>query len=177
VVRSLHVIIWAILQSQPTMSETTARSYAKVVQAEAKGHHFDPLTMVSMAHYESHWQASAGNGHCFGLVGVCASNYAVCRSDPAGAPCEAKKAALLSGSQNLRVSAAIITKNREFCRRKTGRADLHHWLASYQGLNRPARGIWCGQKLVNGRWRDARRHRITTRVIERRRWLIRNMPK
>jgi hypothetical protein len=177
VVRSIQVIVWAILQTQPQMSTATARGYAKVVQAEAKDHHFDPFTMVSMAHYESRWRAGVGNGRCFGLVGVCATNYPVCQSDPQSAACDAKKAELVVGSTNLRISAGIITANRKFCRRKTGSAKFHHWLASYQGLNSPSKGIWCGQRKVRGRWRDVPKHRITTRVMARRRWLMRNMPR
>lgn len=176
-VRSIAVIVWAILQSQPTMSPATARSYAKVVQAEARDHHFDPFTMVSMAHYESHWVAGAGNGRCFGLVGVCASNHRACQADPASDRCKAHRARLLVGTENLKISAALITANRKFCRRKTGSAKFHHWLASYQGLNSPSKGIWCGQKLVRGRWQDVPRHRITNRVMARRRWLMRHMPR
>lgn len=153
------------------MSPATARSYAKVVQAEARDHHIDPFTMVAMVHYESHWIAGVGNGKCFGLAGVCLSIFQTCRSDKAGPECQAKRAELLSGHSNLRVAAEMITANRRFCRAKTGRAGFRHWLASYQGLNRPARGVWCGQRLTKAGWVDVPLHPITRRVIERHAWL------
>lgn len=170
--RSLSVIVAAILLSQPTMPRSTAERYAKVVQHEARQHHFDPFTMVAMVHYESRWISSAHNGKCFGLAGVCLSNYRFCRENPHGARCKAKRAELLNGRENLRIAADLITSNRRFCRSKTGRAEFHHWLASYQGLNKPGAGIWCGQKKVREQWRDVKRDRLTKRVMQRRLWLV-----
>jgi len=171
-VRSLAVIVWAILQSAPGMSPGVARGYARTVQHEAREHHFDPLTLVAMVHYESHWIASVGNGKCFGLAGVCLDNFRSCRQDLLGAACQAKRAELLDGHANLRAAAAAITANRRFCRAKTGRAEDHHWLASYQGLNKPGRGIFCGQRQTKRGWVDVPRHRLTKRVMARRAWLL-----
>jgi len=36
-----------------------------------------------------------------------------------------------------------IADNREFCKKKTGTAKLHQWLASYQGRNYPGERRWC----------------------------------
>lgn len=172
-IRSIAAIVCAILQSQPTMDKSIAEQYAKIVQTEARDHHFDPYTLVSMAHYESHWQSGAGNGTCFGLVGVCVSNYKECQQDRHGLACMEKQKQLLSGPYNLRVAADHITANRRFCRGKTGRAGFRHWLASYQGINSPSKGIWCGQRKVKGVWIDVPVHRITGRVMSRRRHLMR----
>ena len=61
------------------------------------------------------------------------------------------KARLQVGVYNLRVASALITANRRMCRAKTGKPALFaRWLASYQGANRPGRGVWCNMK------RDAR---------------------
>jgi hypothetical protein len=157
------------------MSTDLARQYAVVVQDEARDHHFDPYTLVAMAHYESRWRAGANDGACYGLVGICLSNYPECRSGPLSAGCEARRATLVDGRRNLQIAADLITANRKFCRRKTGRAKFHHWLASYQGANKPKQEIWCGQKMVRGRWMDVPRHPFTMRVMQRRRWLIRNV--
>lgn len=167
-IRSLSVIVAAILLSQPKMPRSTAQQYAQVVRDEAREHYFDPFTLVSMVHYESRWIASAHNGKCFGLAGICLSNYPYCRTNPKGPRCQAKRAELLDGRANLRIAADLITANRRFCRSKTGRAKFHHWLASYQGLNKPDGGIWCGQRKVRGRWRDVKQHWLTKRVIKRR---------
>jgi hypothetical protein len=50
--------------------------------------------------------------------------------------------------------AGDIERWRDFCTQHTGNAKLHHWLAGYQGYNRPKEGIWCGQKQVDGVWKD-----------------------
>jgi len=164
--RSVAVIVCAILQSQPHMRG--AETYAKTIQTEAVSRHFDPLTLVAMAHHESCWLARARNGSCMGLVGVCLSSYQAC-SDLSSEGCQKREACLLNGSCNLREAAKAITLNRVFCRRKTGSANFHHWLASYQGFNRG--GVWCGQRLVQGRWVDTVRSRLTSRVMDRQRWL------
>jgi hypothetical protein len=123
-----------------------------------------------MAHWESHWIATATNGKCMGLVGVCATTFRECRVAPRGAACQATRARLLDGHYNLRVAASMITENRRFCERKTGQSKFRHWLASYQGLNR--RGAWCGQREGAQGWHDVPTHRLVRRVIERRRELI-----
>jgi hypothetical protein len=173
--RALTVIAAAILLTQPTMSETTARAYAKVVQAEAVEHYFDPFTMVAMVHYESRWRSNVTNGQCVGLGQICLTNYSYCRSNPKGVQCLSKKIDLLDGATNLRTAADSITANRRFCRKKTGRAKFHHWLASYGGFNKPKAGVWCGQKKVRGRWRDVPVHHLTDRVMKRRRTLMRRL--
>jgi len=171
--RSITVIVAAILLTQPNMSRTTAEGYAKVVQEEASKRHFDPYTVVSMVHFESRWQAGVESGGCVGLGQVCLSNYPFCRQDPTGDRCQAKRASLLDGVANLRAVGAAITANRRFCRKKTGRAKFHHWLASYGGFNKPGEGHWCGQRKVRGRWRDLPIPHIVNRVMKRRRKLMR----
>jgi hypothetical protein len=174
-IRPIAKIAAAILLTQPSLPEHRADSYAKVIDREAREHYFDPYTMVSMAFYESSWRQGVGDGRCWGLMGVCTTNYRVCQREPKGAACQSKKAMLLNGHENLRVAADLITANRQFCRTKTGRAKFHHWLASYQGANKPNRGVWCGQKKVRGRWVDVPKHPYTARVMSKRRWLIRKL--
>ena len=174
-VRPIVKIAAAILLTQPNLSQPTADAYARVIHKQAQKHHIDPYTMVSMAFYESSWRQGVGDGRCWGLMGVCITNYRVCQREPKGVACQAKKAMLLNGHQNLRVAAELITANRRFCRKKTGRANFKHWLASYQGANKPNRGIWCGQKRSKGRWVDVPMHPYTRRVVEKREWLIRKV--
>ena len=175
-IRPLTVIVSAILLTQPTMAPSTARGYAEVIRQESRDHHVDPLTVVALVHYESQWRVAARNGDCFGLGQICLTNYRYCREDMSGAQCQSRRLALLDGRTNLRAVFTFITINREFCRKKTGRAKLHHWLASFGGLNNPSRGIWCGQHRVRGRWQDVPMHRITRRVMDRRRELVRRFP-
>lgn len=165
--RSLAVIVAAIRFSAPDLSPATAKVYARTVQAEARNHHFDPFTMIAMVHFESHWRAEAESpGGDVGLGQVRLSNYAFCRSEPQGERCQAKRAALKNGSHNLRVVAGLITRNREFCRKRTGRPALfRYWLASYQGTNRRGAGHWCGQVKKKGRWVDLPVRRVTSRVM------------
>lgn len=172
-IRSLSLIISAILLTQPKMAPSTAKSYAQVVRKEAIEHHFDPYTMVSMVHYESRWRSGVGNGTCFGLGGICVTNYRVCQADRQSDACMAKQNQLLDGAHNLRVAADHITANRRFCRKKTGSARFHHWLASYQGYNKPGAGIWCGQRKRKGKWVDVKVQHLTKRVMDRRRMLMR----
>ncbi len=148
--RALPLIVSAILLSRPTMPRAEAERYAKVLQDEAKKRDFDPLTVVAIVHFESRWQPGAvsPDGEDYGLGQVRARWMRGCRddADPVRAPseaCQAAKAALLDGAQNLRRVAAIITANRELCREKTGAATLPRWLAGYEGLNFPGRDRWC----------------------------------
>ena len=64
-----------------------------------------------------------------------------------------------------------------WCRRKTGTAPtLPRWLAAYGGYNDPARGIWCNQHRVRGKWRDMPTvPRATAKAIRHRAWLIRRL--
>ena len=170
--RSLAAIVCAISLSQPTMSSGTAKGYARVVQEEADARHFDPFTLVSMVHWESRWIASASNGPCMGLGGVCLTNYRCCQSDPDGACCAEKRACLLDGGCNLRAAAAAITANRAYCRRTTGRALFRHWLPSYGGYNEPPSRT-CGQMRTARGWTNLPVPPLAMRVMRYRRELIR----
>jgi hypothetical protein len=150
VIRPLAVIVSAILMSRPTMPVTEATRYARVLDEEARKHAFDPLTAVAIIHFESRWQPwqISPDGEDYGLGQVRARYLGACRGDddPVGHPspaCRAAKATLLAGETNIRRMASIITANRDLCRTKTGNANLAHWLAGYEGLNRPALDRWC----------------------------------
>jgi hypothetical protein len=148
--RSIAVIVSGILLSRPGMPEEEAKRYAQVLQAEAKQHGFDPLTVVAMVHFESGWQPTAvsGDGEDYGLGQVRARFIGACRNDddPLNAPsdeCKKVKESLLDAETNLKAVAQIITDARKLCVDKTGAAPLHRWLASYQGLNFPSQKKWC----------------------------------
>lgn len=180
-VRPLFLIAWAIGLSQPSMPKSQLHRYAATVQREAKKHHFDPFTMVALVHFESGWRASAvsRDGEDFGLAQIRARYLKPCRSepDPVRSPsgaCKAAQISLLNGSANLKRAAYLIEANRKFCRKKTGRPALfHRWLASYGGANRPSTGVFCGQKKSRKGWRDVKVRGVFSRVIKRRRWLVR----
>lgn len=174
-IRSLHLIMATIHLSQPTMEEVMLKQYAEVVRDEAAKRYIDPYTLVAIGHNESRWIASVIGGRdnlCVGIGQHCLSNYSYCRQDYQSAECQQKKQKLLDGVYNIRETGLRITEWRKFCARKTGHAELHQWLAAYQGYNEPGRGVWCGQKKVQGRWRDVLVEEQTRSVIEYRRRLI-----
>ena len=148
--RALQVIVSAILLSRPSMPLPEARRYAHVLQGEAARHAFDPLTAVAIIHFESRWYPGAisPDGEDYGLGQIRARWVSGCRddADPVRDPspgCQAAKAALLAGENNLRRMAVIISANRDLCKEKTGDGNLPRWLAGYEGPNFPGRDRWC----------------------------------
>jgi hypothetical protein len=150
VFRPIQIIVNAILLSRPTMPIAEANRYAHVLQDEAVKYSYDPLTAVSIIHFESRWYPGAvsRDGEDFGLGQVRARWYGACRkdADPVHAPspgCQGTKASLLNGENNLRRMSVIIAANRELCKEKAGKANLPQWLAGYEGYNIPSRDRWC----------------------------------
>jgi hypothetical protein len=150
VVRPLTVIVWAILVSRPNVPEHEATRYAKALQSVAKIHHFDPLTGVAMIHLESDFEPSSvsADGEDYGLGQIRARYVGPCKTDQdpvqnPSAECQALKQSLLDPEYNIRTMAELIASNRDFCRKKTGSALFHQWLASYQGRNYPGKRRWC----------------------------------
>jgi hypothetical protein len=150
VVRPLAVIVWAILASRPSVSELDATRYAKALQSVAKLHHFDPFTGVAIIQQESGFNPSSisRDGEDYGLGQIRARYIGPCQADEdpilnPSAECQAVKESLLDPEVNIRTMAELIVTNRKFCRKKTGSALFHQWLASYQGRNYPAQRRWC----------------------------------
>ena len=149
-IRSIPVLVSAILLSRPTMPKPEAARYATVLNQVALEHDFDPLTAVAIIHFETHWRPSlvSPDGEDYGLGQVRGRYLSACRGDedPVGAPsaaCQAAKANLLDGTFNIRRMAMIITANRAMCRERTGTAWAPQWLAGYQGYNSPSNDRWC----------------------------------
>jgi len=173
--RSLAVIVAGILQSQPSMDRGLAKTYAETVQRESVIRYIDPLTIVAMADHESRWIASVVGGKdglCIGLVQHCLFKYEFCRIDYGSQACVDKKQQLLSGVYNLHETAVDITAWRDYCRRTTGRARVHHWLSGYGGYDNPERKIVCGQRKVKGRWTDVALPHGVADVLKRRANLV-----
>jgi hypothetical protein len=150
------------------MTKPSAASYAAVVQKQAEGKKFDPLLLVSMIQSESEWDSQSNNGKCYGLGGICLSNYAYCRKDVKSTRCEARRQSLLHGPTNIRIASFLIAENRRFCKKKTGSNKPIHWLQSYQGFNSFNRNVWCGQSQRGiGHWEDVKTPSITAKVLRR----------
>ena len=169
-VRSIAVIVSAILLSRPGMPVEDAKRYARVLQQEAKEHGFDPFTGVAMIHFESNWypEVVSSNKEDYGLGQIRARYIGACRDDedPVNHPspeCRAVQRSLLDAETNIKQMAELITNNRKLCRDKTGSALFHQWLASYQGLNFPKQKKWCQPR------------KRTWEVIEYRKKLIREL--
>ena len=113
-VRSLVIIIAALQLAAPHMSKPTAKSYAKLIQKEAKERRFDPFTMIALVRGESHWNPSLVNRiGCVGLGQVCPQFlWSYCNTGGEHYDkfrCEQKKAELMNGHYNLQLIARSIT--------------------------------------------------------------------
>jgi hypothetical protein len=170
-VRSIPLLVSAILMSRPTMPKAEAAHYATVLNQVALEHDFDPLTAVAIIHFETRWQPSliSADGEDYGLGQVRARYLGACRDDedPVGAPsaaCQSAKANLLDGTFNIKRMATIITANREMCRERTGTALAPQWLAGYQGYNSPSTDRWCSPGDKTWRVLDYRKELISALV-------------
>lgn len=146
--RAVALIAAAIQLSQPKMPAHTAKAYAAVVQEEAVKRDFDPFTLVSIVHFESWWTVNAvgRGGRDLGLAQIRFQYLGACRNDadPVHNPspeCQRIKSALMDPIYNIRYAAGHITKSREFCIEKVGKATYHGWLSAWQGTHKP--GAWC----------------------------------
>jgi len=168
--RPLAVIMAAMYLSRPGMPYPEAERLAKVVRSEAKAGSFDPLSVVAIAHFESglYPVIISADGEDYGLGQIRARYIGACKqdADPLNAPsvaCLRVKASLLDGEENVRWVAKLITRNREFCKKKTGTAWFSQWLASYQGLNFASSKRWCQPKAKT--WRVIKYHKQLTQDL------------
>jgi hypothetical protein len=185
VIRSVAVVSAALRLAAPQLSDGQVAVYAPILRSEGKARSFDPFTLIAMVRGESRWRAhlvGGMDGQCIGLGQICLHFQPGCRGGDFQNPlCLGRKAQLLQGPVNLRYSASLITANRAFCRRRTGRPALFaRWLSSYQGWNNRAQsgrqGIWCNMRRgKDGRWRDVKVPRMTRDVMAYRRELIRRL--
>lgn len=176
-IRSALCIKLAIGLAQPTMSVELKAHYAAVLQQEAKQRHFDPLTVVAVIENESGWRAGLVGGlrnQCVGLGQHCLHVHAYCRdTDYLGARCQARRAWLLNGENNLRATSAAVTRWRAYCRRLTGRSALfHRWLYGYQGHAANDSTRQCGMRKTVRGWVDLPKPALVRRVMRRRIQLI-----
>jgi hypothetical protein len=148
--RTVAVIAAAIEISQPRLAEEEKLQYAHVLQEEAIEHDFDPLSGISIIHFESNFnqEAISSNGEDYGLAQIRARYIGACKKDPnpkdaPGSACREVKTKLLDGVENIRVMADLITQNRVFCKKKVGSNHFARWLASYQGRNNARKKQWC----------------------------------
>jgi hypothetical protein len=174
--RRVTFVQTAIKISAPNLTKSTSLRYAKHIRMLAIEHSFDPLTMIAMVQYESHWQPGLkyvrGNEEYVGLLQIRLRNRKACQADRFTVECDAIRRSLVEPLYNLTLGARYITTNRGFCREKVGSALFAYWLASFQGFNSPAKKEYCGHKLVRGRWRPVKRAKLTQRVMTRRLELI-----
>ena len=183
-IRSIAVIAWAILLSNPALPKKQARAYAKTLQKTAKDHNFDPFSGIAIIHSESRWRQSviSPDGEDYGLGQIRARYVKGCRGDKdpvkhPSASCKAAKARLLDGHHNIRRLGVHITQWRKTCRRITKRPALfHRWLHGYGGMGRPRKGGgWthiCGQRRTKRGWRDLPKRKAIRNILAHRRRLI-----
>lgn len=180
-VRSVAVIAWAISFASPSLPKNVAHSYAKTIRAEARNHHIDPFTIISIIRHESRFRASAisSDGEDYGLGQIRARFLKACRKDknPVHAPspkCKVAKMRLLHGPANIRHLAGAISQWRKTCRRITGKPALFaRWLHGYGGMGNLRRNKICGMKKTRGKWRDIPVRRLLKNIIQYRLRLVR----
>lgn len=186
--RSPNTVAWAIGAGPggSALGEPIRLSYAKALLKVAKKHNFDPFTGVAIIEHESRWRAGAvsGDGEDLGLAQIRARFRAGCTddADPVNAPdeaCQAAKARLLNPVASMSAMGYAISQWRTLCKstkRGTGRpALLHRWLAGYGGMHRPKRGIRCGQRKVQGRWKDLPLRKGVRWIVAHRKRLLRKL--
>lgn len=155
--RTVAEVATAIGYSRPGLSLGQRRAWAAALIGVAKKHRFDALTGWAIIHHESRWRPDAvsADGHDVGLGQIRVTLRKAC-ADPASASCAAERQRMFDPATNMAVMGSAITAWRTLCK-KTGKADLKHWLAGYGGYSRPPKTL-CGRARVRSgkgwRWRD-----------------------
>lgn len=174
------MVVWAILQTRPSMPVHQAVSYAKAAVSFSKKAKFHPLTPVAIIHHESHWRPSlvSRDGEDIGLGQIRARFIGFCRKDPSpvknpSPECRAVRARLKTGVYNIKHVLASLKAWRKLCKKKTGKALLRDVLMGYGGLTRPRKGQWCGLVRRKGRWKRTKTPWVVRRILKRRRHLVR----
>jgi len=149
-IRSVAVLVSAMLLSRPGMPKDEANRYAKVLNEVAKVRAFDPLIAVAIIHFETQWRPRlvSADGEDYGLGQVRARFLGACQhdEDPVHAPSEAclqAKNELLDGPTNLRRMGSVIAANMDFCKSHTGSTKTERWLSGYQGYWDAEHGKYC----------------------------------
>jgi len=175
--RSVLLIRVAIQVTAPSMPDATAEAYAEILQREGAKRGFDPITVVAIVENESHWNSHLVGGtdnKCVGLGQHCLQNYAYCRGSYEDSRCQAQKAYLLNGGNNLVATAQAISGWRKYCRRLTGRDPLvHRWLFGYQGHSVNNHAHQCGMRRTTRGWVDVPKPPLVKRVLRRRAEILR----
>jgi len=180
--RSIPVVLWAILQSSPSMSTNRAASYAQAIVSNTKKTGIDSLSVVSLIHHESSWRSSliSSDGEDIGLGQIRARFFGKCRSDPSpvkspGKACRAVRARLKNGRYNIRLTIGALALWQRTCKKRTGTASLLSILMGYGGLSRPTQGQWCGLVRRRGAWRRVKTPWVVQRIIKRKHLLLRRL--
>lgn len=180
-VRTVAVVVAALLSLRPSVPAPAAQAWSKTIQKVAADRDIDPFTLLAIFWHESHLHPGvvSPDGEDFGLGQIRARYLKGCRRDmPAAkdmsASCMAVKARLMDPTYNIALVAKVITKKRAACREITGRsAKFHRWLAAYGGVTRSkGHRTTCGQRKVKGKWRDTARHPGVQAIIRCRNQLV-----
>ena len=171
----------AWLVACPKLNPKKAKLWSQLIRKEAKARGFCPYTVISIVKNETGGSCNeriVNNRppieYSVGLGQVNVIHHRDCRGgNLESSGCQAYISMLMDGASNLRVVSSLITQNREFCKRKTGKPALFaRWLSSYQGYN-GKKGVWCNMRRdKSGQWRDVKVPRFTKRVIQYRRFLM-----
>lgn len=174
--KPLVAVLTAILFCRPTMPQTTATVYAKIVVERSAKLGIDPLFVVAVVDRESRWQEWAINpkSGARGLGQVLPEYRPQCvGSASKSAACTEEKKKLLDGVYNLGVVVDAFGNWTTFCKKKTGHWSEESILQAYQGLNVPKANVWCGATVVDGKWTQTTKLPAITRAVMQRRRALR----
>lgn len=140
----------AILLSSPGIPRDQAERYAGAIERAAARAKVPPVLLVAIIERESHWSLRlVSRTGDVGLGQIHLANYAACRPSLDTPECEAVKARLMVGTENIAVMGGILRANRKLCGSR-----LDRLLAGYEG-RRCKPGVRTRGTLA--RWRELER--------------------
>ena len=146
-------LVAALLLLHPGAEERLARVHAEELLEAAREGGVDPLLLAAQAERESRWNPTVlggRDGQCVGLMQICLHDRPACQGGFDTPACNAERARLQEGRQNLLTGAGMMKAWGKLCRRVTGvRAGTMNLLHGFGGFDRP--GIVCGRRKVRGR--------------------------
>ncbi len=139
----LATIILAIQLSAPSITDTTAKTYATIIEKQYRKLGTNPFTTIAIIRHESRWNAGliSKDHQDYGLMGVRAKFY--------GGPA----VNLLNPWYNILAGTGTMWASYQFCEKHLGRAPAEQeWLQCYQ--------TGCGKKKTR-----CRPTKMSTRVV------------
>lgn len=158
-IRSVGAILCALKLFAPGFEpKVEAASHIRLLSSL---HAHDPYTLIGLVQLESGWNPSAVNSKS-GAAGL--GQVMPASEDDARA--------LLDWHVNLTRTSSLFASWREYCRDRVGSALFVHWAQGYGGFDLVNKTT-CGHRRVGRRWVSAPVPAYVTKVLGKRRELVR----